>query len=56
MRSKHKKITARDKEGQWTSKKAKEKYHRDDAVKMRGANPCERCVCVGQDCLVQHSR
>ena len=60
VRSKHKEITARDKEGQRSSKKAKgkqqEKYHRGATVKMEGANPCERCVSTMQDCLVHHSR
>ena len=58
--SKHKKVAARDKEVQWPSKKAKEKqlgkYRRGAAVKMGGSNPCERCVCAGQDCLVHPSR
>ena len=60
VRSKHKEITARDKEGQRSSKKAKgkqqEKYHRGATVKMGSANPCERCVSARQDCLVHHSR
>ena len=60
VRSKHKEITARNKEGQWPSKKAREKqpgkYYRDAAVKVGGANPCERCVSTGQDYLVYHSR
>ena len=60
MGSKHKEITARDEEGQWPSKKTKEKqqgkYHRGTVVKMEGANICERCVSTGQDCLVHHSR
>jgi len=32
--SKHKKVTSRDEKRHWPSKKAKEKYHRDNAVKM----------------------
>ena len=58
--SKHKEVAARDKEVQWPSKKAKGKqlgkYRRGAAVKMGGSNPCERCVCAGQDCLVHPSR
>ena len=57
---KWKEITARDEEVQWPSKKARrkqlEKYHGDAVVKMGSANPCERCVCAGQDCLVHPSR
>jgi len=49
-RSKCKEIITRDKEGQQPSKKAKrrqqEKYHRSAVVKMRGINPCERCVSI----------
>ena len=56
MGSKHKKIAAGDKEGQQPSKKARGKYHRDATVKMGGSNPCERCVCTRQDCLVHLSR
>jgi len=58
--SKCKEITARDEEKQWPSKKAKgkqqEKYHGGTAVKMEGANPCKRCVCTRQSCLVYPSR
>ena len=54
--SKHKEVISRDKEGHWSSKKAKEKYCRGNAVKMRGANPYKRCVHTGQDCLVHNSR
>ena len=54
--SKQKEVAAGDKEGQWPSKKARKKYHRDAAVKMGGSNPCKRCVCTGQDCLVHFSR
>jgi len=58
--SKHKEVAARDKEVQWPSKKAREKqlgkYRGGAAVKMGGANPCERCVSAGQDCLVHSSR
>ena len=32
--SKYKEVTARDKEGQWPSKKARGKYHGGAAVKM----------------------
>jgi len=58
--SKCKEIAARNKEGQWPSKKAKgkqlEKYREGTTVKIGGANPCERCVSAGQDCLVYPSR
>jgi len=60
MGSKCKEVATRDKEGQWPSKKTRRKqlgkYHGDAAVKMGGANPCERCVSAGQDCLVHSSR
>jgi len=60
MESKCKEVTARDKEGQWLSKKARRKqpgkYCRGATVKMGGANPYERCMSTGQDCLVHHSR
>jgi len=55
MGSKHKEVTARDKEGQQPSKKTREKYHGGATVKMGGANPCERCVCTRQSCLVYPS-
>jgi len=58
--SKCKKVAARDKEVQQPSKKAigKQlgKYCGGAVVKMGGSNPCERCVCAGQDCLVHPSR
>jgi len=58
--SKHKEVTTGDKEVQQPSKKARGKqpgkYHGGAAVKMGGANPCERCVSAGQDCLVHSSR
>jgi len=58
--SKHKEITTGNEEEQWSSKKARgkqpEKYHRGATVKMGGSNPCKRCVCTGQDCLVHSSR
>ena len=58
--SKYKEVAARDKEGQWPSKKAREKqlgkYCGDATVKMESANPCERCVSARQDCLVYSSR
>jgi len=60
MGSKRKEVAARDEEVQWPSKKAREKqlgkYYRGAAVKMGSSNPCERCVCTGQDCLVYLSR
>ena len=58
--SKCKEIAAGDKEGQWPSKKAREKqlgkYHGGAAVKIGGTIPCKRCVCARQDCLVHPSR
>jgi len=58
--SKCKEVAARDKKRQWPFKKAKGKqqgkYHGDAAVKMEGANPCERYVSTRQDCLVHPSR
>ena len=60
MGSKCKKVTAGDKERQWPSKKAKgkqpEKYCEGATVKIRGANPCKRCVSTRQNCLVYPSR
>jgi len=60
MGSKYKEVTTGDEEGQRLSKKAKgkqqEKYHKDAAIKIEGANSCERCISTGQDCLVYHSR
>ena len=57
---KYKEVVAGDKEGQWPSKKTREKqlgkYCRDATVKMESANPCERCVSARQDCLVYPSR
>jgi len=58
--SKRKEIAARDEEIQQPSKKARGKqpgkYHGGAAVKMGGANLCERCVSARQDCLVHPSR
>ena len=58
--SKCKEVAAGDKEVQWPSKKAKEKqpekYHRSAAVKIGGANPYERYMSAGQDCLVYPSK
>jgi len=56
MGSKCKEVTAGDKERQRPSKKARGRYRRGAVVKMGGFNPCERCVCAGQDCLVHPSR
>ena len=60
MGSKCKKVATGDKEEQRPSKKARGKqlgkYCGDATVKMGGSNPCERCVCTGQDCLVHPSR
>ena len=54
--SKRKEVATGDEEEQWPSKKARGKqpgkYRGGAAVKMGGSNPCERCVCAGQDCLV----
>ena len=59
MGSKRKEVAAGDEE-QWPSKKARRKqpgkYRGGAAVKMGGSNPCERCVCARQDCLVHPSR
>ena len=58
--SKRKEVAAGGEEEQRPSKKARGKqpgkYRRGAAVKMGGANPCERCVSAGQDCLVHSSR
>ena len=58
--SKRKEVAAGGEEEQRPSKKARGKqpgkYRGGAAVKMGGFNPCERCVCAGQDCLVHPSR
>jgi len=58
--SKRKEVAAGDEEMQRPSKKARgkqpEKYCGGVAMKMGGANPCERCVSARQDCLVHSSR
>jgi len=58
--SKCKEVAAGGEEEQRPSKKAREKqpgkYRGGATVKMGGSNPCERCVCTGQDCLVHPSR
>ena len=54
--SKRKEITAGGEEEQQPSKKARGKYRGGAAVKLGGSNPCERCVCARQDCLVHLSR
>jgi len=58
--SKRKEVATGGEEEQRPSKKARgkqpEKYHGGAAVKMGGANLCERCVSAGQDCLVHSSR
>ena len=58
--SKRKEVTTGDEEEQQPSKKARGKqlgkYYRGATVKIGGSNPCERCVCAGQDCLVHPSR
>ena len=54
--SKCKEVAAGDEEEQRPSKKARGKYRGGATVKMGGSNPCKRCVCAGQDCLVHPSR
>ena len=58
--SKRKEVATGGEEKQWPSKKARRKqpgkYRGGAAVKMEGANPCERCVSTGQDCLVHPLR
>ena len=54
--SKCKEVAAGDEEEQRPSKKARRKYRGGATVKMGGSNPCKRCVCAGQDCLVHPSR
>ena len=58
--SKCKEVATGGEEEQRPSKKARGKqpgkYRGGAAVKMGGSNPCERCVCAGQDCLVHPSR
>jgi len=58
--SKHKNVSARDKEKQWPSKKARGKqpgkYCRGATVKIGDTNPCKRYVSTEQDCLVYLSR
>jgi len=58
--SKHKEVTTEGEEEQRPSKKARGKqpgkYCGGATVKMGGSNPCERCVCARQDCLVHPSR
>ena len=54
--SKQKKVTARDEDVQWPSKKARGKqpgkYRRSAIAKIGGANLCERYMSTRQDCLV----
>ena len=54
--SKRKEVTTGDEKEQRPSKKARGKYRGGAAIKIGGSNPCERCVCAGQDCLVHLSR
>ena len=58
--SKCKEVTTGNEERQRPSKKARgkqlEKYHGGAIVKIGGSNPCKKCVCAGQDCLVHPSR
>jgi len=56
VRFKCKEVVVRDEERQRPSKKARGRYRGGATVKMGGSNPCERCVCTGQDCLVHPSR
>ena len=60
VRSKYTEVATRNEEMQRPFKKARGKqlgkYRRGATVKMGGSNPCERCVCAGQDCLVHPSR
>jgi len=58
--SKHKEVATGDEEEQRPSKKARGKqlgkYHRGTTVKIGGSNPCEKCVCTRQSCLMHPSR
>ena len=58
--SKCKEVATGNEEEQRPSKKTREKqpgkYCGGAAVKMGGSNPCERCVCARQDCLMHPSR
>ena len=54
--SKYKEVTSGDKEIYWPSKKAKEKYCKSNAVKIKSVNLCERYVCTRQDYLVYYLR
>ena len=60
MGSKRKEVATGDEEEQRPSKKARGKqlgkYYGGTVVKMGGSNPCKRCMCTGQDCLVHPSR
>ena len=60
MGSKCKEVATENKEKQQPSKKARGKqpgkYCGGTTVKIGGANPCERCVSTGQDCLVYPSK
>ena len=53
-------VGSKHKEEQQPSKKARGKqpgkYRGGATVKMGDSNPCKRCVCAGQDCLVHPSR
>jgi len=56
---KHKRAPLGDNVDHWPFKKTKEKqpvrYCEDFRVKIGDANPCERYVCIRQDCLVYNS-
>ena len=58
--SKRKEVATGGEEEQRPSKKARGKqpgkYRGGATVKMGGSNPCERCVCTRQSCLVHPSR
>ncbi len=60
IESKHKEVPLEDDRDYWPFKKAKGKqparYCRDNRVKIGSANPYERCVHAGQNCLVYSSR
>jgi len=60
MESKHREASQEDNVDHWPSKKAKIKqparYQENMGIKLGEANPCERYVHAGQDCLVHNSR
>ena len=54
--SKYKEVASVNEEEYWLSKKAKEKYHGSDVVKMGDTNLYKRYVYTRQDYLVHYSR